>query len=268
MTSNFEPQESADLKSCFVVPCYNEATRLDVKTILKFIASSSPHLSLLFVNDGSTDQTQEVLESISDVSDGRASVLKLEQNQGKPEAVRHGLLRVLENSPDIIGYWDADLATPLSTIPIFVDFLNQNPHIEVLLGARVKLLGREIKRSRFRHYPGRIIGTLISLSLGIPSYDTQCGAKAIRVNDATEEHLKKPFQTDWLFDVELLGRYLAHYRKLNPSEEKGKFFEYPLSRWEDIEGSKVKPIDGFFAIIQLAKLYWNELRFLRLPDSP
>src|SRR5882724_10794006 len=129
-----------------VVPCYNEEKRLDVEAFRNFDAN------FLFVNDGSRDGTLRLLESLRDSDPRRFHVLNLERNSGKAEAVRRGIVAALERKPDLTGFWDADLATPLSELPSFLEIFDTRPEIEMVFGARVRLLGRDISRHASRHY--------------------------------------------------------------------------------------------------------------------
>ena len=76
-----------------------------------------------------------------------------------------------------VGYWDADLATPLTEIQVFIQKFKSNNELKAVCGSRVLRLGSSIRRSVFRHYFGRIFATIVSNILNIPVYDTQCGAK-------------------------------------------------------------------------------------------
>src|SRR5204862_6929360 len=78
--------------------------------------SPFPYTTLFRSNDGSRDGTMRVLESLRDADPRRFSVLDLERNSGKAEAVRRGILAALDRSPNFTGFWDADLATPLFEI--------------------------------------------------------------------------------------------------------------------------------------------------------
>ena len=122
-----------------VIPCYNEEKRLDAQAFRNFSVPGHD-LSFLFVNDGSRDGTLQLLRSAS------FNVLDLERNSGKAEAVRRGIVAAMESSPDVVGFWDADLATPLAELPSFLDIVSQRPPIEMVFGARVRLLGRDISR--------------------------------------------------------------------------------------------------------------------------
>src|SRR4051812_28729066 len=93
-----------------VVPCYNEAKRLDGEGYRTFL--SEPSIELLFVDDGSTDDTSEVLQAICERLEGRARRMRLSRNSGKSEAVRVGMRSGLERGAAVVGYFDADLATP------------------------------------------------------------------------------------------------------------------------------------------------------------
>ena len=105
-----------------VIPCFNEAKRLDLAAFEQF-AAENPDANFLFVDDGSADDTRQMLDRLADRISDRASVLVLEQNSGKAEAVRRGITRALEAEPTYVGYWDADLATPL---PVIREFLKEH----------------------------------------------------------------------------------------------------------------------------------------------
>lgn len=99
-----------------VVPCYNEAGRLQAEPFLSFLAATRG-IRILFVDDGSSDRTYQLILQIEALASGRTSHLRLSPNRGKAEAVRQGVLRSVHAGHRYIGYWDADLATPLAEIP-------------------------------------------------------------------------------------------------------------------------------------------------------
>lgn len=221
---------------CVVVPCFNEAERLDVGA---FSALADGPLRLLFVDDGSTDATAQVLETLCARTDGKAQWLKLERNGGKAEAVRQGLLLAIAQGAREVGYLDADLATPAAEVLRLLQVLHQRPEVQVLIGARVRLLGNAVERKAIRHYLGRVFATAASLTLALHIYDTQCGAKLFRVTPALESALTEPFVSRWIFDVELLGR-LAWGSADAPALPESAFAEVPLQVWHDVAGSKLR----------------------------
>jgi len=257
-------QPPASLHTVVVIPCYNEARRLQVPRLARFLEQATRGPDLLFVDDGSRDGTAAILEDLVRHGQGRASLLRLGSNMGKAEAVRRGLLRGLEQGAVLVAYWDADLATPLSTIALFQGLLEERPGIDAVLGSRVRLLGKFIARRPLRHYMGRVFATVASPMLRMPVYDTQCGAKMFRRTPALEEALSHPFRSHWIFDVEFLGRLLGWYRQHRPEAEGEAFFEYPLPEWRDVGGSRVRPWDLVRAAMELALLYLRDLR--RLPS--
>src|SRR5436190_7159732 len=140
----------AMIETIVVIPCFNEAQRLDLSTFSSFI-KQHPEQRLFFVNDGSTDGTSGLLAQLQRKSQGQMLVRDLPRNVGKAEAVRQGLLEALGHGPDYVGFWDADLATPLDEIATLRNILRQQPHLQMAMGSRVALLGRFIERSPMRH---------------------------------------------------------------------------------------------------------------------
>jgi dolichyl-phosphate beta-glucosyltransferase len=251
MTNEHMPRD--EYRVSLVVPCYNEALRLDVQRFRQYLAGNTQS-RILFVDDGSTDDTQRVLEQVKSGHEHCAEILRCAQNQGKAEAVRLGLTYVLDSfQQEIVGYWDADLATPLESVSRFLTILDTRPEIEMVFGSRVKLLGRYVERRAMRHYLGRVFATLVSQMLRLPIYDTQCGAKLFRVIPGIRQIFAEPFLSKWVFDVEIIARYL----KLNGNDPKRLeqiIYEYPLESWIDIPGSKVRPTDFFIALQDLFRI--------------
>jgi glycosyltransferase involved in cell wall biosynthesis len=238
-----------------VVPCYNEERRLDTAAFRSFDRDRLG-LRFCFVNDGSRDGTLALLQRLVSEAPGLGFVLDLVTNHGKAEAVRRGLLAALETGATYVGFWDADLATPLDELPRFEEVLDERPQVELVLGSRVRLLGRHIERRAARHYLGRVFATGASLTLGLAVYDTQCGAKLFRSTPRLRALLSEPFLTSWVFDVEVLARYKRSLRGEPGLTAAEHIYELPLRRWTDVPGSKVKAWDFVRSGVELFRI-WN-----------
>ncbi len=242
-------------RTLIIIPCYNEEMRLRQDMFDQFV-SVFTGIDFLFVDDGSRDGTLELLNGLSARNPGRYQVLVMKHNMGKAEAVREGMQAALmQGDVGFIGFWDADLATPLGVIPDFVQVMEGNPDIEAVIGSRVNLLGRDIRRRSARHYLGRFFATVVSLMFKLQVYDTQCGAKIFRRTARFADLVERPFISRWIFDVELLVRYQQSLNPVNLRTLDGHVYEYPLSRWEDVEGSKISPGDGLRALLDLFRIY-------------
>lgn len=254
-------------RAIIVVPCYNEAQRLDVRRFKEFSRENRLQ-RFLFVNDGSTDGTLEVLDGLRRSDHDRFDIYDLPVNVGKAEAVRQGCRRAFEAAPDYVGYWDADLATPLDAIPTFCTVLDSRPDIDMVFGARVSLLGRSVRRVPCRHYLGRIFATAASLALGVGFYDTQCGAKLFRASPEILSLFQHPFSTRWIFDVEIIARLIAARRGTDRPRVDEIVYEFPLHEWRDVDGSKVTHRDFVRAFFELAAINWRYGRLAPTKSEP
>lgn len=244
---NTKPKLSM-FNSLVIIPCYNEATRIDLDSFEKALKSING-LSLLFVNDGSKDDTSKMLNDFCSKQEG-ASFIDKKLNQGKAEAIRTAVNSTDLEAYEYIGYFDADLATPLEELPRMFKLIEEKNQPYLLVGSRVKLLGlTQIKRKLSRHYIGRIFATLVSNMLNLAIYDTQCGAKLIR-KDVCPALFKDPFTSKWLFDVELFFRL----KKTKKDYHQG-IIEMPLLKWEDKAGSKIGFIYFLQAPFDLLRIY-------------
>ncbi|MBT8411342.1 MAG: glycosyltransferase [Octadecabacter sp.] len=184
--------------------------------------------------DGSTDATLHCLQTLQLANPRQIDVISLRRNSGKAEAVRTGLQHACRVGADLVGYWDADLATPLEAIADFETIFDRYSDITVAYGARRQLLGHRINRTISRRAISRICASLARLAVGLPIGDTQCGAKLLRNTPALRRAIETPFTAGWLFDVELFSRIAADTQKPDMS-----FYEVPLSEWHEVAGSKV-----------------------------
>lgn len=223
-------------KVIIIVPCYNEADRLDLTQFNNF----HENVYFLFVNDGSTDDTYSFIEKNLP---SNSYVLNLEQNGGKAEAVRQGALysKTLPIFDEVswIGFWDADLATPLKEISWLLQYNRiSTPPADSVWASRIYMLGSTIKRKFKRHYLGRFFATVVGVFLKIKTYDSQCGAKLFKKN-LIDQAFGDPFISSWIFDIEILMRL-----------SDVSIIECPVKYWEDIAGSKINVFKTSFTILK------------------
>ena len=167
----------------------------------------------------------------------RILVVRLSSNRRKAEAVRQGIRHVSESQRfPFVGYWDADLSTPLGELDHILNAFSLSPSCQLAMGARVKRLGARIERRTVRHVLGRIFSTVSSLILDLPFYDSQCGAKVFR-SEVIEIAFGDRFVTDWLFDIEVIARLRNHFGR---TAVLSLLTEVPLTAWNEVGGSKLR----------------------------
>ncbi len=233
---------------CIVIPTYNEGSGL-LKDQYSTFLKNNPNYLLCFVNDGSTDNTQNELEVIQSQFNQNTFVLRLDINSGKAEAVRAGMLHCHESFEyPVIAFLDADLAVSLDECVSITKHVTVD--IDFCFASRIMKLGSTIDRKWSRFLIGRILATIIAQILPLKIYDTQCGCKVF-TKALSKNLFSDPFISKWLFDIELFFRYINLY-----GEQKGNtnIKEIPLRRWIDRGDSKVKPTYFFKLWSDLLKI--------------
>ena len=231
-----EAAASADVD--VVIPAYNESTRLPetLRETVRFLAGTPWRSRVLVVDNGSVDGTAgaaaEIAAEVSGAvgGSGRVAVDVIGCSRpGKGAAVRRG---ILAGRAPLVGFFDADLATPLDTLPAAIAALRG--------GAAAAIASRYVPGASFvetqpltRRLGGHVFRTLSgALVSGVA--DTQCGFKFFQRPVVTAA-LVRTRTTGFAFDVELLHRI---------QRDGGEVVELPVAL-TDRAGSTFHPVrDG------------------------
>jgi len=228
-----------------IVPCFNEEKRINLDYWNKL--SEIPNVHWIFVNDGSSDGTKSLLNQISN-----SSVINLERNSGKAEAIRKGISDTFDKNPAEMfqfGYLDADSAFEIEDIKNVVKLsFSKESTFDSYWGSRVALSGRNITRNNLRHILSRILITIFGYRMGNLPYDPQTGFKVFKFNNEQMAIFDRNFETKWFVDIEILLRFKA----VNGKDM--RIWEEPVNTWKDIEGSKIRGLELITVFRDLVKI--------------
>jgi glycosyltransferase involved in cell wall biosynthesis len=229
-----------------VIPSFNEEVRLPASLgkIAEYIRDRRPNTEVLVVDDGSTDRTAAVAESLRDRIPG-LRVISNGVNRGKGFSVKQGSL---EATGEIVLFTDADLSAPIEEADKLFAALKS---CDVAIGSRaVDRSLIEVHESIFREFAGIIFNRIVRVILWLPFVDTQCGFKAFR-----RERCRIIFEQQTIerfgFDPELL--YLARHHGLSIKE-------VPV-RWAHSPATKVSMMrDSVQMFMDVFIIRWNGMR--------
>ena len=220
-------QNKITMKLSIVIPCYNESKDIasNVDKVKKYLLDNKIDHELILVNDGSKDNTKEVIDAIPGVK-----VLSYEKNRGKGGAVKYGI----ENATgDYVLFMDADLSTDISAISKVIELA---PSYDLIIGSRHAKDSVILKKQPWtRVFIGWCCRVLVKMLFHTKLKDTQCGFKAMRI-DVAKKIVSKQLVTNFAFDVEYI--YIARLNNLS-------MYELGIT-WSDDRGSTVNPIKSSF----------------------
>ena len=223
--------------AAIIVPYFNELQRFNAKYFDSI--QSHNNIQIYFVDDGSTDGTEEILVSHYQ-SSPNVKMIGYKRNLGKAHAVKYGFTQVLKESKDsklIIGFIDFDSSIdPQELIVIIRNFQVQveNNVANSVWAVRKKKKDNSVTRKMSRHIIGRIIHQVLRLKVRNIPHDTQCGLKLFD-RKSIDIFTKIKFQTRWLFEIEFL-------KYINNNSIQLVISEHELKYWREISGSKVTTI--------------------------
>ncbi|MCA9407720.1 MAG: glycosyltransferase family 2 protein [Candidatus Omnitrophica bacterium] len=234
-------------KLSIVVPFYNEQNRIaqSVRQIAAFFENENEPYELIFVNDGSVDQSVKVLEAVLAELNGQfkkcsVKILHNEGNKGKGYSVRKGILAA---QGQYVLFSDADLSTPIEEVGKMLKAVREGYNIAI--GSRaVADSDVAVRQNIIRQSMGKFFNLLVRNMAGLDFKDTQCGFKCFD-RQAIENIFDQLTIDDFSFDVEIL--YLAKLKGLKVKEVG--------VRWENSTESKVGVIkDSWAMLMNLTRL--------------
>lgn len=188
-----------------IIPAFNEAKRITqtTTTLAAFFESqkywSNKKVVLILVNDGSHDETGELIQKLAKKYSPYLEVqaITYSQNKGKGGAIQTGVKSISAQS---YGFIDADLAFDPENLTTMHQSLQK---AACVIGERNK---ETMKRgySLFRKVASNFFHTLVQTLTGLPFRDTQCGIKVF--NESAAKLVKNLTHTRFAFDIELLTK--------------------------------------------------------------
>ncbi len=234
--------------AAIIMPVYNEqlCIRTTFDAVLEY-CQSHPDYHFIFVNDGSSDRTQEILEQqIADSQTEQIQLLSYGDRGGKGHAVKMGIYRA---DADYVCFLDGDLAYSLDHLDWLMAKLAQH---DVVIGCRSLMPEGNQGLKLSRKIAGKVFNSLSKQILNLPYVDMQAGLKGFK-SKAAQEIFDRQELMGFSFDVELI--YLA--KKLGYS-----IAEVPayVSSNHATKLSKVDLLaDSLKMLRDLFKIRWNDL---------
>jgi glycosyltransferase involved in cell wall biosynthesis len=195
---NFDDQKIAQAGISIVMPVYNQK-RLVAESLRRMKATIEKHFEwfeIVIVNDGSSDNTLEILEQESR-KDRRVRVVSYMPNMGKGYAVKKG---VMESRGRFVLFMDGDLDISPDLIGEYI--LQLENHDLVIASKRHPL--SKVSEPASRRFLSRAFNLTARVLTGIRVSDTQVGLKAGR-RDAMKKIFQVMLVKRYAFDVELLA---------------------------------------------------------------
>lgn len=216
-----------------IVPCHNEEKTLG--TVLDKLHGLNIPKQIILVNDGSTDNTVDVIVSHRDQID---VLVTLPNNRGKGAAIQEGLNHV---TGDVVIIQDADLEYDVDNIPIVIAPILQG-NADVVYGSRF-LVTKE--KGHFINYlANKFFTRAYAKKTGWPLTDVHTCQKAAKTSFIKEISLT---ENQFGFDVEFT---------IKLAQLTNRFMEVPVSYLprSKKEGKHIGITDGFRGLYVLVKL--------------
>ncbi len=229
-----------------VIPAYNEGERLGptLERVLAYVHERGWDAEVIVVNDGSRDNTAEIVRTFS-AKDPLVRLVENPGNRGKGYAVRNGMLSA---RGEIVVFSDADLSSPIEEMPKLLAALAAGA--DIAIGSRWLRAELQTQRqSLHRQLFGRVFNGLNRVILGLRFKDTQCGFKAF-TRRAAQMILPLQRIERWGFDPEIL--FLARKFGLRVDE-------VPV-RWGHVGGTRINPLlDGTRMFQEMVRVRWYDV---------
>lgn len=247
MTADRDPEEGT---TCLVLAIGFEDQTPDQDGVRSLI--DRPDFHVMLVGPSADPSISGWAGALARTRPEACTLVTVAAETSKAEAVRQGMRAAVARGAEIVGYVSADFSSPVSEIVRLRDVMRSRG-AAVVMGARVAMLGVDIRRSAVRHYLGRCFAMVASFILRTAIYDTQCELKLFRPSPALGGALATQFSSTVAFDVELLGRLLVGGPGIPPLGA-GEIIEVPLKTWHGHASSATGPARAVLAVRDLHRI--------------
>ena len=234
------------MKLSIVMPAHNEETRikrtLDAYSYYfnKLVKNKVLDYQILIVINASKDKTKEIVKNAKK-KNKRVNYLDLKE-PGKGNAVIVGFKESLNKGFDLIGFVDADMATPPRAFYDLVKSIGNNDGVIASRWIKGSII--HTKQTFLRRLTSRVFNFLVRSFFLMSYQDTQCGAKLFKAH-VIRAVIDEIGITKWAFDVDLLYKIKRKHFKV---------IEVPTI-WEDKTETKLNlvkvPFEMFSGILRL-----------------
>lgn len=223
-------------KLSVVVPAYNEAERIgpSLDRMLTWLADNVRDFEIVVVDDGSTDQTTEVIARRM-LHSHRLRILRNAVNSGKGWSVRRGML---EAEGDHILMTDADLSTPIEELQQLAPHVSKH---DIVIGSRATAGSRILRHQPlYREWMGKVFNRMVQAVVLPGISDTQCGFKLFR-REAAQAVFSRVTTPGFGFDVEAL--FIARRMGLTIAEVPVVWIDDPATRVSPLRDASRMALD-------------------------
>jgi glycosyltransferase involved in cell wall biosynthesis len=176
-----------------------ESLKESGKRLISVLEDSSIDFELIYVNDGSPDNSQEIAQSIAS-NDGRVRVVSYYPNRGKGAALLEGFKHT---NAGIVAFFDGDLDIHPNCLPHMFDLV-RHENCDVVIGSKTHK-DSTVVYPTIRRFQSIVFRGLVSLLFKIQVTDTQTGAKVFR-REVLEVTLPHVTTNGFAHDLELMVR--------------------------------------------------------------
>lgn len=232
------------IKLSIILPAYNEAKKIknSFLQLEKFFSQKNYEMEYIFVEDGSSDETLEILKE-TERTHANVRLFINKRNMGKGASIKRGML---EAKGDYALFMDIDMSTPLETFNEFERYLKD---YDIIIGSRwLRESNVRIPQPGYRRFMGFIFYLIVKFFFLKNIIDCNCGFKCY-TRESARDIFSNQVVRRWGFDVELL--YIAQKRKYRIKEV--------AVEWAHSRDSKVRAfVVPAITLMELAKIKYND----------
>ncbi len=227
---------SSEKRASIIIPFFNEESTLE-KSVISLMNEKFDK-EVLLVNDGSTDKSNEIAESLANKYEN-VEIISFKKNNGKGFAVRQGINRATGN---VIGIYDADLEYSSSDLSNLINCIFKDD-LDFVCGSR--FIGSKVRKNIYLRtfYANKLLSLLFTTIYKNKITDIAVCLKVFKKDLIKNINFEK---NDFSIEVELIAKVLSKTNKFKelPISYEGRSYK---------EGKKIKFMDGFKYIFAIFK---------------